>query len=120
MVQHRVKSVEDEESAQGVPLISENDISALTDEDDSKTGKTSYGLKTVCYAATISLLLSITCFGLASAFGPKVEEKPIQLFEEEAAQAAAERSSITQSIEYKSRPYLASFLDKDLYMVGFL
>lgn len=118
MSKQRVRSVEDEELAQGVPLVSESDISALTDDDDSKTNKTSYGLRSVCYAATISLILSLACFGLATTFGRREDERPIQLFEKDAAQAAAQHSSLTQTIEYKSRPYLASFLDKDLFFDG--
>ena len=117
MSKQRVKSVEDEELAQGVPLISESDINALADDDDSKANKTSYGFKSVCYAATISLILSLACFGLASTFGRREDERPIQLFEKESAKAAAERSPITETMEYKSRPYMASFLDKDLYLV---
>jgi len=118
MSKQRVRSVEDEELAQGVPLISESDMNILADDDDSKASKNSYGVKSICYAATISLILGLACFGLASTFGRREDERPIQLFEKEAAKAAAERSPITETIEYKSRPYMASFLNKDLYLDG--
>lgn len=120
MSKQRVRSVEDEELAQGVPLISESDMNILADDDDSKASKNSYGVKSICYAATISLILGLACFGLASTFGRREDERPIQLFEKEAAKAAAERSPITETIEYKSRPYMASFLNKDLYLVRIL
>ena len=118
MSKQRVRNVDNEELDQGTSLIGESGAVVIAVDEDDKSMKTSYGLKTICYAATISVILSLACFGLASTFGRKDDEIPIQLFEEGAAQAAANRSPITQTMQYRSRPYLASFLDKDLYMVN--
>ena len=79
---HRVRVLQEDVDVEEAPLIGDAEVSASQD-DDMKPTKTSYAMKTICYAAAVSVLMTIFCFGLSQTFGigdgAARNDRPIEL-----------------------------------------